>query len=322
MGIIGYGRIASRFIPESKYVSGINIESVYGMNPHKLEEFSQKHELNSWHTNFDEFMETVDAVYVASPHLTHYEYVKKLLNNNKHVLCEKPIVLSKKEAEELFDLASKLNLILFEGIKTTYAPCFVQLIGLAKSGVIGNIKNVEGTFTKLVTDKSLREYNLQLGGGSITELASYPLSAIAKLLGNDYVNCNFTTYKDKETQVDLLTKINLIYPESMATAVVGIGCKQEGSLVVSGTKGYIYVPAPWWKTEYFEIRFEDPAKTRKVFTKFESDGLRYELSEFLISINNRHKSHKLTNKDSIFISEIIEKFRNNENTYTIRESNN
>ena len=94
----------------------------------------------------------------------------------------------------------------------------------------------------------------------------------------------------------------------MATATVGIGVKKEGDMVVAGTKGYIWVPAPWWKTEYFEIRFEDLSKTQKVFVKFDGDGLRYELSEFLNAINKGSNSYKFTPDESIAIADIIGKF--------------
>ena len=65
---------------------------------------------------------------------------------------------------------------------------------------------------------------------------------------------------------------------------VGKGVKSEGELVVSGTKGYVYVPAPWWKTDYFEVRKEDPAENRRYFYALEGEGIRYELVTFLKAI--------------------------------------
>lgn len=308
MGIVGNGRIANRFVAEARYVSGISVESVFGRNETHVKDFAEKHELNSYTTNYNEFLKTVDAVYIATPHKTHYEYAKLAILNKKHVLCEKPMVLSKREAEELFKLAKANNVILQEAIKTAYAPAFNKLVNIAKSGIIGQIKDISATFTKLVGDKNLREFNKDMGGGSVTELATYPLCPIVKLLGTNYKDINFSSIWDKETGVDTYTKINFLYENSMATATIGIGVKKEGDLVVAGTKGYIWVPAPWWKTEYFELRFEDLLKTQKVFVKFDGDGLRYELAEFLHSINNKKPSYKFTENDSIYIAEIINKF--------------
>lgn len=308
MGIVGNGRIAGRFVAEARYVSGITVESVFGRTENKVNEFAEKYELTSSHIDYDKFLAEVDAVYVATPHKTHYDYAKRAILAKKHVLCEKPMVLSKEEAVELFKLAEENGVILQEAIKTAYAPAFNKLVNIAKSGIIGEIKDISATFTKLVGDKSLREFNKEMGGGSVTELATYPLCPIIKLLGTDYKNVYFNSIWDKDTGVDLYTKINLEYDNAMATATVGIGVKKEGDMVVAGTKGYIWVPAPWWKTEYFELRFEDLSKTQKVFVKFDGDGLRYELSEFLNSINSGSYSYKFTPNESIAMAEIIEKF--------------
>lgn len=312
IGIVGNGRIAGRFIAEARYVSGVSVESVYGRNIDNVKNFAERFELNNYSVNYDEFLNTVDAVYIASPHKTHYDYVKQAIFNKKHVLCEKPMVLSELQAIELFNLAEENNVILQEAIKTAYAPCFTKLINVAKSGLIGEIKDISATFTKLITDKKLREYNKAMGGGSVTELATYPLCPIVKLLGTNYKDIHFNSFYDKETGVDIYSKINLIYDNALATATIGIGVKKEGDLIVAGTKGYIYVPAPWWKTEYFEIRFEDLSKTQKVFTKFDGDGLRYELSEFLHSINLGKVSYKFNSDESICLARIIDKFLSKE----------
>lgn len=92
-------------------------------------------------------------------------------------------------------------------------------------------------------------------------------------------------------------------------AKVGLGVKSEGELIISGTKGYIYVPSPWWKTEYFELRFEDFAKNKKYFYPFQGEGLRYEIAEFLNMINqNKQETYKLKISEIKIINEIIEKF--------------
>lgn len=317
LGIIGYGRIANRFIAESKYVSGVNVESVYGPNPDSLKEFADKHELAFYETDLELFLNRVNAIYIASPHLTHYEYIKLALQKGKHVLCEKPLVLSKLQAEEVNKIADKNNCVLMEAIKTAYAPGFIRLISVAKSGLIGQIKNVDATFTKLV-DGDIRELKSDTAGGSVTELATYPLVAIIKLLGNDFKNIDFYSHFDELENIDLFTKINIRYSNAIATAKVGLGVKSEGDLIISGTKGYVYVPSPWWKTEYFEVRYEDSGKNKKHYYKFDGDGLRYELAEFVSLINKGyHQTFKLMPGDSIAINSVIEKFLNNENVFRI-----
>lgn len=88
-----------------------------------------------------------------------------------------------------------------------------------------------------------------------------------------------------------------------------MGVKSEGCLIISGTKGYIYVSAPWWKTEKFEVKFEDFSSDLMYEYQFEGDGLRYEINEFMNMVrNSKVESDKLTHKESITIVGIIERF--------------
>lgn len=114
----------------------------------------------------------------------------------------------------------------------------------------------------------------------------------------------------KKKKIDLYTKILLKYQSGIIpVAKVGLGVKSEGELIISGTKGYIYVPSPWWKTEYFELRFEDFTKNKKYFYPFQGEGLRYEIAEFLNMINqNKQETYKLKISEIKIINEIIEKF--------------
>lgn len=310
LGIIGNGRIAHRFVKEARFVSGVSIESVFGRNESTLQDFATEYELASYHTNFTKFLNEVDAVYIATPHLTHYKYAKQALESGKHVLCEKPATLNHNQLNELFAIAKNNGLIFLEAIKTAYAPGFIRMIAIAKSGLIGKIINVDASFTKLYSEQNYREFSKEQAGGSFTELATYPLLAITKLLGTELISTQSYSYYSStdNDKVDLFTKMNLHYPSAIATLKVGIGVKTEGDLIISGTNGYLYVPAPWWLTEYFEVRFEEQSNNKKYYYKFDGDGLRYELAEFISMINNKRDTYKLSPKDSLFISKIIENY--------------
>lgn len=310
-GIIGTGRIANRFIPEVKLVSGISAQGVY--NPHKesAEVFAEKWEIEAY-DDLEAFFNDVDVVYVASPHQTHYEYVKSALEHGKHVLCEKPMMLKREQAEEIFRYAKGHGCILFEGIKTAYCPGFEKLLGIACSGTIGNIRYVDACFTKL-EGKEKRELTDLKYGGSFTELGSYCLLPMIKLFGGQYEDIRFDVIRD-ENGLDLFTKISLKYPRGIATATCGLGVKSEGRLLIAGTKGYIVAEAPWWKTTYFEVHYEDPSQVDKYSERFLGDGLRYEIKDFVSMINGSDKSgFKLTRGESIAMSEIMEKFLDQEN---------
>ena len=306
IGIIGTGRIAERFIPEAKLVSGVNTQGVYNPHTESAVRFAGKWEIEAYE-DIEEFYKAVDVVYIASPHETHYEYIRQALGHGKHVLCEKPMVLKRGQAEELFGYAKAEGLVLFEGIKTAYCPGFHKLLGIACSGTIGGIRNVEACFTKLEGRKS-REMSDCLYGGSFTELGSYVTLPILKLFGRDFIDVRFDVIRG-ENGLDLFTKASFIYPTGIATATCGLGVKSEGRLLVAGTKGYIVAEAPWWKTSYFEVHYEDAGKVEKYTETFLGDGLRYEISDFLSMINGSSSSEfKLTRGESAALAGIMERF--------------
>jgi len=315
LGIVGSGRIARRFMAEAKYVSGTNVEGVYNPSLSSAAAFAELFELGWYTDEFETLMDKVDAVYIASPHHTHYDYVKRALECGKHVLCEKPLALQRQQAEEVFALARQKDKVLMEAIKTAYAPGFMQLLGMVKSGRIGEVVDVEACFTKLVP-AGVRELDPGQAGGSVTELASYPLLAIVKLLGTDYRECHFETFVN-EQGIDLYTKIHLRYKAATATAKVGLGVKSEGQLVASGTTGYLFVEAPWWKTQMFELRYERVEENEKFFARFAGDGLRYELSDFISVINGSTSHYKLKPDESVAIAGIMEAFLAKENVTVI-----
>ncbi len=306
VGIIGTGRIAERFIPEAKLVSGISTQGVYNPHTKSAERFADKWEIN-FYKDLEAFYQASDVVYIASPHETHYQYIKTSLEHQKHVLCEKPMVLQKKQAEELFECARERKLILLEGIKTAYCPGFHKLLGIACSGIIGNIRNVEACFTKLEAQVS-RELTDKKYGGSFTELGSYVMLPIFKIFGKEYNSLQFDSIRD-EKGLDLFTRTTLSYPSGVATATCGLGVKSEGRLLIAGTKGYIVAEAPWWKTTYFEVHYENAEKIEKYSEIFLGDGLRYEISDFLSMINGSNSSEfKLTRGESVAMAEIMEKY--------------
>ena len=314
IGVIGSGRIAHRFLPETKVVNGAEVVAVLNPNRIEAESFAKTFNIKAF-TDFEPFVDKVDVVYVASPHLTHYDYVKQSLLAGKHVLCEIPFVLSKKEALELYRLAEDRDLVLMEASKTAYCPAFGHIVTLTKSGIIGNVVDVKASLSKMV-EPPARELDTEQAGGAMNEHGPLTLMSIIKLLGIDWNDVSFHT--KRENGVDIYTKGVINYPHATSSFTIGIGVKTEGNLVVSGTRGYVYVPAPWWLTDYFEVRYEDQTRNKKYFYSYDGEGLRYEIQEFLsMIVNNRRSCYKFRRRESVAIAEIIEKYNNGENVIEI-----
>lgn len=307
IGIIGTGRIAERFVPEAKYVSGVTIQSVFNPHMESGKEFAEKFELNCYSSDLEEFFTRVDAVYVASPHETHYIYAKQALERGKHVLCEKPMAFIKKQAAELFNIAHRNGCVLMEAIKTAYCPGFAQLVSVAKSGAIGTIRDVEACFTRL-TPSDIRETTDTEYGGGFTEFGSHTLLPIMKLMGTEYEEVRFDSIL-ADNGIDLYTKASFRYKNGLALSKSGVGVKSEGQLIIAGTKGYILAESPWWLTQSFEVRYEDSSKKDKYATRFLGQGLRYEISDFAYMINgHQSRNFKFTEEESIAMAGVMEQF--------------
>lgn len=314
IGIVGSGRIAHRFVPESEVVNGAKVTAVMNPDTSNGSAFGELFGLDVY-TDYDLFLKDVDLVYIASPHLTHYDYSKRALLADKHVLCEIPLTLSKAEAQDLYQIAEERGLVMMEASKTAFCPAFGHIVTLVKSGIIGDVVDVKASLSKMVPPPT-RELDVAQAGGAMTEHAPLTLLAIIKLLGIDWHDVSF--HSRMENGVDIYTKGVINYPHATSSFTLGIGVKTEGNLVISGTKGYIYVPAPWWLTDFFEVRYEDQSKNKKFFYSFDGEGLRYEIQEWLsMVVNGRRSCYKLRRRESIAIADIIEMYRNHENVTEI-----
>ncbi len=318
IGIVGCGRIAERFIPESRCVSSSHIAGVYDIDAHVAESFAERHNIERVFSSFEELVAMSDAIYIATPHPCHYQQAKYALEHDCHVLCETPMVLRGKEAEELYQLAKEHNRVLLEANKTAYCPAFNHLITLVKSGLIGEVVGIDASESKLWGEENLRrELDPQVAGGSLYEMGSYPLLPIIKLLGTEYRNTNIYS-RLNDNGVDIYTRGIMLYQSAVASFQLGLGVKTEGNLIISGTQGYAYVPSPWWKTDYFELRYEDQNNNKKYFYKWDGAGLRYEIQEFVSCIiNHRPGSSRLTPKESTAMAYILEQFTNRKNFFTL-----
>lgn len=315
IGVVGTGRIAERFVPESAFVSYASVVCVYDQDYDKACEFANRHHIAQVCHSYDELLECVDAVYIATPHLSHYELCKKAILHYKHVLCETPLVLNGQQARELFDLSSHTRgngVVLMEANKTAHSPAFNHLISMVKSGLIGDVVDVSASESKLWGDKFTRELDPEQAGGSMYEMGSYPLLPILKLMGVNYSDVHF--YSKMKDGIDVYTRGVIRYPNGICSFQLGMGVKTEGNLIISGTKGYAYVPSPWWLTDYYEFRYEDQNQNKKFFYKWDGAGLRYEIQEFISCIfNHRFSSARLRRRESIAMADIMQKFgeRNN-----------
>lgn len=315
LGIKGESQVIAKIIRECKYVNGVKVIGICSKNKAG---YAESTESVSLHTdNYEFLLDTVDAVYVISHPTNHYADVKQALERGKHVICESPVALTVKEAEELYSLADSKGLILLDGIKTAYSTAYARMILLAKGGKIGDIVSVDSICTSLREVDYSDESKLGAIWNSMTAWGPTAVLPIFQLLGKEYSYIRIASrIGNEQYSYDEFSKISLEFTNSIASAKVGKGVKSEGELIISGTKGYIYVPAPWWKTDYFEIRYENQAENKRYFYQLDGEGIRNEIVAFLRIIENKGVN-PISIEDSLGICKVMQVFNSKENLFEL-----
>ncbi len=254
----------------------------------------------------EDLLEAVDAVYIASHPSARYDYIKRALAARKHVLCELPLALQASQCAELYELAAREGCILMGAVKTAYATAYSRLLLLVKEGRIGQVTSVDATCTRL---RKSAGQDSPSTWNSIYEWGPTALLPVFQVLGCDYQNLNiFSRFTDQAHQHDSFTKIDFLFRSAVASVKVANGVKSEGELIISGTGGYIYVPAPWWKTDYFEIRYEDIKRNRRYFYQLDGEGIRYEIAAFAKAVEGGRASSNISEEVAAEISKVTELF--------------
>ena len=307
LGLVGESIILEKFLNECKYVNSVKLTAVCSAYPAELPECLQ--ELPCVTSDYDVFLNHVEAVYIMSTPKLHYTQVKKALLSGKHVLCETPEALTRLQCEELHCIAKKNALILAEGNKTAYATAYIRLILMLKAGKIGDVISVDATSTSLSEKyfvKNIDDFNRW---NSIEAWGAKSLLPVFHILGSDYSSKQIISHiTSDESMFDSFTIINFVYPHAVATVKIGKGIKSENELIIVGTKGYIYVPAPWWKTDYFEIRYENRNENKRYFYQLDGEGIRYEVIAFVNAIKNKNKMALTDESISQAIAEVMEDY--------------
>lgn len=305
LGLVGYSSFLNKFYKESRYVDAINVIGLCSSDVSKLGDITG--DIGFVTDDFDELLNQVDAVYIHSHPEQHFEQCKKAIIRGKHVLCESPIAKNEQECIELLELAKSNNCILMEGIRTAYLTAYSRLLLLIKAGKIGEVACIESTCTSLSTYGNFG--NQSMKWGSMDAWGPTALLPIFQIIGTDYKKMDvFSLPSDEYPSLDGFTKLDFIYDKAAASIKVGTNIKSESELIVSGSKGYAYIPAPWWKTDYFELRYENPTENKRYFYQVDGEGIRYKLVQLAVAIREKKQDYHINPNVTIGISKTIEEF--------------
>ncbi len=219
-GIIGPGKIARKFSEDLAVVENAELFAVASRSLSKAKEFADDFNIKFYYGSYEELVSNteVDIIYVATPHVFHYEHTMLCLLHRKAVLCEKPFAMSHLQVKEMIATARKENVFLMEAMWTQFLPHFNFLLELINTKKYGDIKNIKADFgfeAPFLPEKRL--YNKSLGGGSLMDIGIYPVFFALSLLGKpDVVLADCTL---SETGVDETCKIELRYDKGVTAGL-------------------------------------------------------------------------------------------------------
>jgi len=254
-GIIGSGNIADAFAHSVKYCQDSDLVSVFGRNEEAVKQFSTKFTIKSY-TNLDSFFtsDEIDAVYIATPHSSHFTYSLEAIKNNKHILCEKPLTMNYLESMTLLSLAKEAKVFLMEAyMYRTHPQTF---------NILDHLDLFKNTQEKIFIESSFgfsaelpKEHRLRnplLGGGAILDVGCYPLSMVKLIAGNlqgmpfaDPESINATGRLD-ETGVDLQSEAHLVFSDQIEAKIsCAIDEEYSNDLKIKSGNLELIVEQPW-----------------------------------------------------------------------------
>ena len=245
-GILGAGSIAQRFCNDVSKLSDQKIAAVGSRDKAKADTFADKYNAPNRHDSYEALVadETVDIIYVATPHNFHKEHSILALNAGKHVLCEKPFTINRDEAAAIVDVAHEKNLFLMEGMWTRCFPIMFKVRELLESGAIGEPRMAYGDFGfRAGVNPESRLFNPALGGGGLMDVGVYTVSFAQMVFGKPDKMASLANVGT--TGVDEEAAMILHFPTgAMATLTTAIRLNTPQESTILGTDGSIKIRPP------------------------------------------------------------------------------
>ncbi|MFA9191582.1 Gfo/Idh/MocA family oxidoreductase [Flavobacterium sp. FZUC8N2.13] len=309
-GIIGLGNIAHQFAKELQMVDGAKLVAVASRSKDNAIAFADIYQCPKAYGTYEDIMndDIIDILYIATPHDSHAELSLKALENNKHVLCEKPIALRYQDAEKMIAASRKYNKFFMEAFWTRFNPSFKEAFIKIQQGEIGKIRYINADFAFPAEEKKgSRMFDLKQGGGALMDIGVYPLFLSYAILGvpdSIYAKSNFHS-----SGVDIQTAIILHYKEAQAVLYSGISHTSNMEATISGTEGRINLNPTWHMAESYTLIKENNETNYALPTK--GMGYTYEIEECHQCIQNNAIESKLwSHKNSLELIKIVDEVKN------------
>ena len=307
-GILGAGRIAEKFCSALCFVAGSEVYAVASRDIDKAKAYAAKYNATRFYNNYNDLVrdDNVDIIYIATPHVFHYEQTMLCLEHRKAVVCEKPMSVSHQLAAEMIATAVQNKVFLMEGFWTACMPFMEKIKVLVKEDIIGKPQYVSADFG-FAAPKDLdgRLYNRALGGGSVLDVGIYPISFATIFLGEPSVIKAISRLS--ETGIDEYANVVMQYANGETAHVISaINFNTPVEAEIIGTKGSIRIANPWFKATDFSVHLNDDT-IQNFSTPHLCNGFEHEIIEVMHCLDNGLlQSNKVPHNLTLSVSKIMD----------------
>ncbi len=254
-GLMGPGRIAHKFAKGISETDSSTLVAVASRNQQRSDAFAAEYSITNAYSNYDALLQDreVQAVYIATPHPMHKEWVLKSAAAGKHILCEKPIALNAADTHEMLDAVKANDVFFMEAFMYRCHPQIKAALDIVHNGTLGDITLIEASFGFCADfDPSSRLFDPSLGGGGILDVGCYPASFVRAVAGAAYGTDVAEPVQLKavgcigETGVDEITSAVLSFEGGIIAEIsTAIRLRLENTAKIVGTKGQLVLHTPW-----------------------------------------------------------------------------
>lgn len=310
-GIVGLGNIANQFASDLLLVEDAVLTAVASRDISKAEQFAEKFGALRMYNSYDLLFEDseVEIIYIATPHNSHAELSIKALENGKHVICEKPMSLSYKDAERMIEASKKHDRFFMEAFWTRFIPSVQDVLQKLDSGIIGDVNYIKADFAFHGSEtENKRLFDKELGGGALFDIGVYPLFLSYILLGNPKeIIAKAIQHKNG---IDLQTSMILQYESAQSVLHASIVSESDMKASISGSKGRIELNSPWFIADGYSL-FINEEKEAAFTLPALGKGYSHEIMECHNCIrNNQIESELWSHQNSLDLSKIVEEIKN------------
>ncbi len=309
-GIIGCGKIAHKFANDLKSVPNAKLHAVASRSLKKAQEFGKEHQASTYYDNYESLSLDldIDVIYIATPHVFHYENTIMCLNQKKAVLCEKPFAMNTTQVEEMVTLAKKNKVFLMEALWTYFLPHYTYVLNIVTSNELGKVKTLKADFGYTITfDPNGRVFNKKLGGGSLMDIGIYPLFAALSILGYpEEVNAQATIGK---TGIDEDCSIQLRYKNGATASLFStVIQKTNTTATLEFENGLVTIHSHFHEPSSITIQKE--GKSERIEFNVTTNGYNYEASHVQeMLLQNRTESTLMSFEKSLQLINLLDTVR-------------